>query len=104
MYNNKGCIGVIADLSQVFLAIYDIPIESVTYTGSENIDITNNQIWLNLPLTVNGEIVMNPRSGGVYFEIYAVLRGYSSTKHCGWNATISNYEFNRQVYRIRWRY
>ena len=34
----------ITKLSQVFLAIYDIPIELVTYTGSENIDITNNQI------------------------------------------------------------
>ena len=53
-----------------------------TYTDSENIDITNNQIWLNLPLTVHDEIVMHPRSGGVYFEMYAGTSGFAFfTKH-----------------------
>ena len=55
--------------------MYDIPMESVTYTGSENIDITNNQISLNFPVKINGETVMNPRSDGVYFGIYAGTSG-----------------------------
>ena len=67
-------------MSQVFLAIYDSPIESVTYTGSENV-ITNNQVSLNFPLKINDEIVMYPRSGGVYFEMYAGTSGVAFTKH-----------------------
>ena len=31
---NKGCICIITKLPQVFLAIYEIPIEPVTHTGS----------------------------------------------------------------------
>ena len=75
MYHNKHFIGIITELPQVFLAIYDVPIESVTYTGSENIDITNNQIPLNFTININDEIVMNPRSGGAYFVIYAGTSG-----------------------------
>ena len=39
-------------------------------TGSGNIDITDNQISLNLPIKINNEIVLNPRTyDGVVFEI-----------------------------------
>ena len=56
---------------QLFLAIYGIPIEPVTYTGSENIDYTINQIY-ETSMKINGEVVMHPRSGGgVLFEMYA---------------------------------
>ena len=48
VYNGKGFIGIITSLQQVYLATYDTPIESVTYTCSENTDITNNQISLNV--------------------------------------------------------
>ena len=75
VYNGNGFICTIAELSQVYLAIYDIPIEPITYTSSENIDITNNQISLPFSIKVNDEIVLNPRSGGVYFEIYAGTSG-----------------------------
>ena len=47
MYNNKGLIGLIIELAQISLATYDIQIEKVTYTCSENTDITNDQISLN---------------------------------------------------------
>ena len=40
------------------------------YTGSGNIDITNNEISLDFPLKINDEIVFNPRVNG-YFEMYA---------------------------------
>ena len=66
VYNGNSCIGIITELPRVCLAIYDIPIESVTYTGSENIDITNNQIPLNVSVIINNEIVIHPRSGGVF--------------------------------------
>ena len=47
VYNGNGFLGTMTGLPQVFLAIYDTCISSHTYTGSENIDITNNQISLN---------------------------------------------------------
>ena len=51
------------------------------YTNSENIDITNNQISLTFPLTVHGEIVMNPRSGGVFVEMYAGTSGFAFSQN-----------------------
>ena len=70
------CLFALLQNYQICLAIYDIPIESVTYTGSENIDIINNQISLNSPMKLNDEITMHPRSGGVYFEMYAGTSGF----------------------------
>ena len=35
-----------SDLSQVCLAIYDTNAQPFTYTGSEHIDMTNNQVSL----------------------------------------------------------
>ena len=74
VYNGISYIGVITELSQVFLAIYDTGISPYTYTGSENINITNNGISLTFPLKVNGGIVPNPRLNG-YFELYAGTSG-----------------------------
>ena len=37
----------ITELQQVFLAIYSTTVFPHTYTGSENIDITDNRISLN---------------------------------------------------------
>ena len=52
------------------LAIYDTTVSPQTYTGSENIDITNNEISLNFPLKVNDEVVLNPRNyDGAVFEM-----------------------------------
>ena len=62
VYNGNSYIGVIADLSQVFLAIYDTTVFPYPYTGSENIDTTDNQISLSFPLEVNDEVVLNPRN------------------------------------------
>ena len=44
--NGDSYIEIITDLSQVFLAIYDTTVYPSTYTGSENIGITNNEISL----------------------------------------------------------
>ena len=41
-----------------FLAIYDTTVSPQTCTGSENIDITNNEISLDFPLKINDEIVL----------------------------------------------
>ena len=49
-------------LQQVFLAIYDTANIPFSYTGSENIDITDNQISLTFPIQANNEIVLNPRA------------------------------------------
>ena len=49
VYNSNSYIGIITDLSQIFLAICDTSVSPSTYTGSENIT-TNNGISLNLSL------------------------------------------------------
>jgi len=77
VYNGNSYIGIITELSQVFLALYDISVSPSTYTGSENIDITNNEISLNFPLKINDEIVLNPRAYGIQFEMYAGTSGIS---------------------------
>ena len=67
-------------MSQVFLAIYDTTVSPSTYTGSENIDITNNEISLNFLLTINDELFLNPRVNG-YFEIYSAPNCISFLQH-----------------------
>ena len=42
LYNGNSFIGIITELSQVYLAMYDTGISPYTYTGSENIGIPNN--------------------------------------------------------------
>ena len=62
MYTANSYIGAINALQDVYLAIYDTGISPTTYTGSENIDITDNQISLNFPLTINDEVVLHPQN------------------------------------------
>ena len=70
VYNANGFIGVITELQQAFVAIYDTDILPFSYTGSENISITGNRVSLNLPIKINNEIVINPRAyDGAVFEI-----------------------------------
>ena len=76
MYTANSYIGTITELQHVFLALYDTGTSPSTYTGSENIDITNNIISLTFPLTINDEIVLDPRLTG-YFELYAGSSGIS---------------------------
>ena len=54
--------------------MYDTTVSPQTYTGSENIDMTNNEISINLLLKINDEIFWNPRLN-YYFEIYAGTSG-----------------------------
>ena len=57
-------------ITSVCLATYDTSVSPSTYTGSENIDITNNELPLNFPLTINDELVLNPRNyDGAVFEM-----------------------------------
>ena len=55
----------------------DTLLTNTNLTGSENIDITNNQIPLTFPLKVNGETVINPRAYGIQFEMYAATSGFA---------------------------
>ena len=100
VYNGKSYLGIITELSQVFLAIYDTEVSPYSYTGSEYIDITDNQISLSVPLKVNDEVVLNPRNyDGAVFEMSSgtdncsflqttihggapIAQCYSSTKVC----------------------
>ena len=54
----------------------DTLLMNTNLTGSENLDITNNQISLTFPLKVNGEIVINPRAYGIQFDMYAATSGF----------------------------
>ena len=80
VYNANSYIGSITELPQVFPAIYDTTVSPQTYTGSENIDITNNEIPLNFPLGINDETSLNPRVN-CYFEIYSAPNGISFLQH-----------------------
>ena len=69
-YSCHAFLGVIAELPQVLLAIYDTDSIPFSYTGSGHIDITDNQISLNLPIKINNEIVLNPRAyDGAVFDM-----------------------------------
>ena len=76
VYNGNSFIGIITELPQVFLALYDTNTNPQTYTESENIDITDNQISWNFPIKINDEVVLDPRLNG-YFELYAGTSGFS---------------------------
>ena len=52
VYNGNGFLGIISDSSQVYLTMYDTTVSPYTDTGSENIDITDNQISLTFPLNM----------------------------------------------------
>ena len=100
VYNANSYLGTITSLQQVSLAIYDTDIIPFPYTGSGNIDITDNQIPLNSPITINDEVVLNPRAydGAVFgllsgtgnfafrqnppHEETLIAPFYSSTKEC----------------------
>ena len=62
VYNANGFIGSTTELSQVLLAIYGTSVSPYSYTGGENIRITDNQISLSFPLKVNDEVVFKPRN------------------------------------------
>ena len=50
--------------------MYDTDTIPFSYTGSENIEITDNQLSLNLPIQIHNEIVLNPIAyDGAVFEI-----------------------------------
>ena len=50
--------------------MYDTTVSPYTYTGSENTDITHNQISLTFPLKINDEVLLNPRAhDGAVFEM-----------------------------------
>ena len=70
VYNANSYLGTITPLQQVCLAIYDTDIIPFSYTGSENIDITYNQMSLNVLIKINDENVLNPRAyDGAVFDM-----------------------------------
>ena len=106
VYTANSYIGTINALQDVYLAIYDTSISPSTYTGSENIDITDNQISLNFPLKINDEIIMHPRNyDGAVFQMNSgtdnfiflqntihggapIAQFYSSTKICTFHGDV----------------
>ena len=70
VYTANGFIGTISDVSQVSLTMYDPTVSPYTYTGSENIYITNNEVSLTFPLNINDEVILNTRAyDGAVFEM-----------------------------------
>ena len=57
--------------------IYEIPTPSAVYTGSENIDFTDNKISSNFLIKINDEICFHPRAYGIQFEIYDGTSGFA---------------------------
>lgn len=71
VYTTNSHIGTITELQDVYLTIYDTNTNPHSYTGNENIDITDNQISLTFPLKINDEIIMHPRNYGALFQLYS---------------------------------
>ena len=89
VYTANGFIGSIAELQQVFLTIDDTAVSPHIYTGSENIDITDDRISINFLSKVNGEVVFSPRNyDGAVFEMSSGTGNFLfSTKHIPWWST-----------------
>ena len=84
------------------LAIYDAAVSPHTYTGSENNDMTDNQISLNSPLEINDEVILNPRNyDGAVFEM-SPGTDYFSTKHSSWWSTNRTISFANESMYIPW--
>ena len=49
VYNANIFIGIITELSQVYLATHDTNINPFSHTGSKNVDIAENDVSLNSP-------------------------------------------------------
>ena len=90
---------MITELPQVYLTMYDTTVSPYTYTGSENINITKNQISLTFPSKINDEVVLKRAYGSAVFEMIPgtdnfafrqntihggqpIAQFYSSTKVC----------------------
>ena len=94
IYNGNGFVGIIiTELSNISLAIYDTSIQPFIYTGSENIDITDNQASLHFTIT-NEEIVLNPRAyDGAVFDMLSGTDNFAfrqNTIHGGQPIAIFN--------------
>ena len=73
------------EISTQFLSTYtktevDALLLNTNLTGSDNLDISNNQISLTYPSKINDEAFLNPRVNG-YFEIYSAPNGISILQH-----------------------
>ena len=49
VYNGDGFVGIITELSQIYLAIYDTNAQPCVYTDIKNTDITYNPILFKFP-------------------------------------------------------
>ena len=76
-YTANSYIGSVTTLHDVYLALYDTTVSPSSYTGNENIYITDKQISFKFPIKINDEIVLDPRAYGIYFELYAGTSGIS---------------------------
>ena len=100
VYDTNGFYRKYHRIITSILAIYDTTVPPYSYTGSGNIDITDDQISLSFSLGVNGEVFLNTGNydGAVFemssaTEIFICLQNtvhggapiaqfYSSTKVC----------------------
>ena len=62
VYTANGFIGTVTSLQEAFSAMKDTTGSPYSYTGSEHIDITDNQVSLNFLIKANGEIALHPRN------------------------------------------
>ena len=92
IYKCNGLIGIITELSQVYLATYDTHAQPFVYACSENIDITDNQLSLIFTIKIINEIVLNPRAydNAVFEMIYGTGIFCFSAKHNPWRTATSS--------------
>ena len=105
VYTANSYIGSINALQGVYLALYDTSISPTTYTGSENIDITDNQISLNFTQKIKGEAVLHPRNyDGAVFQLNSGTDNFTFLqKPIPWRSSNRSILFIYKIMHISWR-
>ena len=102
-YNANSYIGTITELPQVYLAIYDTDIIVFSYTGRGNIDITDNQISLNVQITINDEVVLYPRNyDGSVFEMLSGGTSFAFRQNNPWRTANDTILFINKIMHFLW--
>ena len=104
VYDTNGFYRKYHRIITSILAIYDTTVPPYSYTGSGNIDITDDQISLSFSLGVNGEVFLNTGNyDGAVFEMSSATEiFYLSTKHSSWWSTDRSILFIYKSMYISW--
>ena len=102
--NASSYLSTITSLQQVFLAIYGTDIFLFPCTCSEILTLHIIKYHKSFPITINSEIVLNPRAyDHAVFEMISGNGKVFSAKHNPWRTTNSTISFINESMYMSWR-